>query len=496
MYVRIGLIFSVFLYAFAGLPAMAFDIAWPLKPAVNEVAPGVQKGLLVDQNEIPFLWNADTCWFLTFKASREEVLLYLDDRQARGIPLIQCMAIPWAREGDDNWFGEYPFVDQKFDQPNEVYWQHVDWVVEAAAERNMGLCMALAWNGCCREGWDEILRNEYHSRNDHEPLKRYVRFIEERYGDDPNVMFFLGGDSSGNRDIFALMGEELKRASPQMLIAQHSSSWFGANPPGMKSSTSQNEHAHGEYLDLSWTYTYWPGQNDRDYVHPYWLNHIEWNRNQNVPEEVSKVRPYILGESGYEEMRGSEPKRIRRLMHWNVICGAIGHGYGHGLVWCLEDGWHDVLDSPGAKALGLMRTIFASRAWWNLVPEQPKDEFFVGEPFRIVGAETFILSGQELYDNQRSLDEARGMRFVAAAKTPDGSLLMAYFPDGYSREGIEIDLSVMVDECSVTWIDPTTGDVIEPEGLPYPNRGSRMFSPPGENALGDKDWILVIETGE
>lgn len=83
----------------------------------------------------------------------------------------------------------------------------------------------------------------------------------------------------------------------------------------MKSATSAGEYDHGENLDVSWTYTYRPGQNSRAHSHPYWLHPVEWNRNQRVPTEVSQVRPFLHGESGYENDRGSEVRRIRRLMH-------------------------------------------------------------------------------------------------------------------------------------------------------------------------------------
>ncbi|MBD3266225.1 DUF4038 domain-containing protein [bacterium] len=473
----------------------AEQIAWPLKVETQEIVPNTHKAWLADQKGKPFMWIADTCWFLTFKIKDEDVVHYFKNRKQKGISVIQCMLIPWAREGDDNWFGEYPFHEQKFDRPNEDYWQHVDFVVDAARQHNLTLCMALAWNGCCGEGWDKILRNDYHRKNKYAPLKKYARFIANRYGNAGNVIVFLGGDSSGNRDIFALMAKELKKAAPNLLLAHHPSSWYGHKDTyGIKSSTSLDEHAKADCLDISWTYTYWPGQNNRAHSHPYYLNHMEWNRNQKVSSVVSKVRPYLLGESGYENERGSDLARIRRLMHWNIVCGAIGHGFGNGSIWKLADDWKHQLDSPGSKALGQMNDIFASRPWWKLIPEQPREEFFIGDPYPIAGAETFILSGQEMYDNVLSKNEKRGEKFVAAAKTPDGTLLMAYFPHHYSKGGIEIDMTKLAGPAHASWIDPQNGQPQSIEGSPFPNKGTHRFTPPGKNSHGDKDWLLVLET--
>ena len=475
-----------------GAPARKPD--WPLRVKTVEIVPGVRKSYLVDGQGTPFLYNADTCWFLTFEASDEDVLLYLQDRAAKGITVVQCMVLPWVREGDDTWFGVYPFADQQFDKPNERYFRHVDFVVDAARANNIALSMALVWSGCCGEGWGPVLNSAYNKRNDFEPLKRYARFISARYRDAGNVMIFLGGDSSENRVQFEKMAIALKEVAPNILVAHHPSSWYGhLDTRGIKSSTCKDEHGHGDYLDVSWTYTYWPGQNNREHSHPYWLNHMEWNRNQNVPQGVSKARPFLLGEAGYENERGSKVRRIRRLMHWNFICGASGHAFGNGSIWGLKPDWKSQLDSPGSIALGHMLDIYGKRPWWRLVPEQPKEEYFIGDPIRIAGAETFIVSGQEKYDNIRSLNEKRGEKFVAAAKTPDGRLVMAYFPHHYSQGGVEIDMTRLAGPAVGKWIDPQSAEETVIKGSPLANRGSRVFTPPGSNSFGDRDWILALE---
>lgn len=486
----------VLITATTGLSRPIERPAWPLQVKTIEVVPGVSKAYLEDQKGKPLLWNADTCWFLTFGVSQADAMHYLEDRARRGIAVVQCMLLHWTRDGDDSWFGVKAFEDDRFDRPNERYWQHVDNIVNAAKGFGVTLCMALAWNGCCGEGWDKVLNSDYNRRNDYEPLKKYARFIGRRYGKAGNVIIFLGGDSSGNKEIFAKMASALKEAAPQVLIAHHPSSWYGhPDTYGIKSSTSAGEHGHADYLDVSWTYTYWPGQNNRDHSHPYWLNHIEWNRNQKVPAAVSRARPFLLGESGYENERGSEVCRIRRLMHWNIVCGAIGHGFGNGSIWKLDDDWKEQLDSPGSRALGHMLDIYGDRPWWKLVPEQPKDEYFIGDPIRIAGGETFILSGQEKYDNIRSMNEKRGAKFVAAARTREGSLIMAYFPHGYSKSGIEIDMTRLAGPARAVWIDPQSAAEKIIDGSPLPNRGARKFKPPGSNSFGDEDWVLVLETG-
>ena len=44
------------------------------------------------------------------------------------------------------------------------------------------------------------------------------------------------------------------------------------------------------------------------------------------------------------------------------------------------------------------------------------------------------------------------------------------------------------------WYDPSRGTYRQIAGSPFANRGKRNFTPPGNNADGDGDWILILET--
>ena len=40
------------------------------------------------------------------------------------------------------------------------------------------------------------------------------------------------------------------------------------------------------------------------------------------------------------------------------------------------------------------------------------------------------------------------------------------------------------------WFDPTSGTY---QGIgTLPNSGTRSFAPPGVNAAGDRDWVLIL----
>jgi hypothetical protein len=43
------------------------------------------------------------------------------------------------------------------------------------------------------------------------------------------------------------------------------------------------------------------------------------------------------------------------------------------------------------------------------------------------------------------------------------------------------------------WYDPSCGTFFEISGSPFHNSGQSYFVPPGNNADGDGDWVLVLE---
>ena len=98
----------VFLWVSAPTNTAMEPPSWPLKVKTVEIVSGVQKAWLEDQLGTPFFYNADTCWFLAFKATDDEIRHYFKNRSQKGITVVQSMLIPWARQGEDNWFGEKP----------------------------------------------------------------------------------------------------------------------------------------------------------------------------------------------------------------------------------------------------------------------------------------------------------------------------------------------------------------------------------------------------
>jgi len=113
-----------------------------------------------------------------------------------------------------------------------------------------------------------------------------------------------------------------------------------------------------------------------------------------------------------------------------------------------------------------------SFAWYNLVPSG------------LDGMRTLITAG----GSQISYSD-----YVAAAAAPDGTRLVAYIPPDHNGT-ITVDMGAMGGPSQARWFDPTSATYIG-IGTGLPNSGTRTFNPPGNNSVGETDWVLLIETG-
>lgn len=80
--------------------------------------------------------------------------------------------------------------------------------------------------------------------------------------------------------------------------------------------------------------------------------------------------------------------------------------------------------------------------------------------------------------------------YAAAARSSDGRLAIIYVPESQT---ITLDLARLSGPAKARWFDPTDGSYKSAESAPVPNSGRHEFTPPGKNAAGDTDFVLVLE---
>ena len=101
---------------------------YPLKVSTNS-------RYLVDQNDRPFFWSGDAAWSLIAQLSKEDAVFYLEDRKQKGFTVIMVNLIEHAFSSNPprNYYGDLPFTGKTFATPNEDYFAHADYVINAAA---------------------------------------------------------------------------------------------------------------------------------------------------------------------------------------------------------------------------------------------------------------------------------------------------------------------------------------------------------------------------
>jgi hypothetical protein len=421
--------------------------AFPLKISDN-------RRYLVDQRERPFLYHADTPWMIFTKLTEADARDYIVRRKEQGFNALQVQLTGFL--GMTNRAGDLPFAGtssgQDFAQPNEKFFAHVDRVVAEAQRQGMLLCIAPAWAGCCGEGWagkakDGTLKPL--NQNGADKSRELGRWLGQRYGNFPNVMWILGGDNDPGitREEIRALGLGLKDAAPQQLITFHAAS---------SHSSTDVWPADEPWLSVSMVYTYFRGFNKA------------WNKNQPDVYEVSHAefakspaRPFFLGESTYEGEHGDwgSALQARKQAYWCLLGGGFGHAYGSP-NWNLPANWREILELPGANSLKHLRALFESRPWWRLVPD-------VQNAVAVEGRGAFATND-----------------YAVTARADDRSFALSYLP---TKRRITIDLGQLAGErVRAAWFNPRTGETT-PIGT-FSDRNRHPFEPPA-----DGDWVLVVE---
>lgn len=83
----------------------------------------------------PFFWMGDTGWELFHRLDRQQADQYLKRRAQQGFTVIQAVALAeFDGLHTPNAYGDLPLTGDDPSRPNEAYFQHVDYVVDKAAE--------------------------------------------------------------------------------------------------------------------------------------------------------------------------------------------------------------------------------------------------------------------------------------------------------------------------------------------------------------------------
>lgn len=462
-----------------GLVALVQAISTEAAPAFPVKYSSDQR-YLVDQRNVPFPIMGRTAWFVASLAVAD-YRFFVDDTAARGYSAIELHVVNHDPRGNHppfNGNGDAPFLDRvdgkqwngslrfgnidleapDFTTPNEAYWRFVDEFLAYCESRGLLVLMFPAYVGAkaSNEGWMRELVANGPAR-----MRSYGAWIASRYRNQKNLVWMMGGDMGTRPYTFDAAQTKVESALlvglksvPGQLSTLFSAEWTSG-------SIATDQIVFGRSMSLNGVYD------------------SRGNTNGHGRRAYARIpaMPAFLLEEPYDE-EGPDGNRVnpiatqpvRRFQWWGWLSTIGGYVSGNGYVWPFNAPWRAHLDSQGTRDMSRLNAFIRSIDWYNLVPSG------------LNGMRTLITAGNS------SMISAS---YVAAAATPNRTLLVAYVPPAH-RGSITVDMTALAGAARGRWFDPTSGIYLD-IGTDIPNAGTRPFLPPGTNSAGQNDWVLVLD---
>ncbi|MDX2195384.1 MAG: glycoside hydrolase family 140 protein [Cytophagales bacterium] len=417
------------------------------------------KRFLVHEDGTPFFYLGDTGWELLHRLDREQADKYLKKRSEQGFTVIQAVAL--AEENglrDPNPYGDVPFINLDPTQPNEKYFQHVDYIIDLAAKYGIVIALLPTWGDKVdRMQWGQgpVIFNP-------ENGKIYGKWLGNRYKDKKNIIWVNGGDRApepGHMTTWRAIAQGVIEG-----VGDKNKALFTFHPPGGQASSAWFHN--DDWLDFNMLQT----------------GHC---RDVDVYDRIAKdynltpAKPTMDGEPIYEdhpvcfnarEHGYSTDTDLRKSAYWGVFAGGHGHTYGCHDVWQMYSPdklpvnnprrpWYDALDMVGANQMKHLKNLMLSRPYLTRIPDQ-----------------SLIVS-----------DNPKGAEYVVATRSTDGAYAMVYIPVG---KPVKIDVSkISGNNVKVSWYNPKEGTYTKAPDIA--KKAIQEFTTPSVGK--GNDWILVLD---
>ena len=319
----------------------------------------------------PFFYLGDTAWELFHRLSRSEAAYYLQERRRQGFTVIQAAALAeFGGLTEPNAYARLPIKEQSgcfsptaldLDGPYS-YWDHVDTVIQMAAEQNLVIALLPTWGDKFNQRWGqgpEIFTPE--------TAYQYGKWLGERYRSQWNLIWVLGGDrpleTTVHHDIIDAMARGLREGDLGFhLITFH--------PMGASSSV--------DFVK------------DRDYIDFHMIQsghglecYDSWKMLRATGQ--AEAKPFLDGEPRYEDHPACfrpelgvlwNDSDVRQNLYWNLMEGACGNTYGNHSIWRFQTEpqpywpfrWMDALLHPGAEQVRYGMQLRLSRPYFEFRP--------------------------------------------------------------------------------------------------------------------------------
>ena len=440
--------------------AITFCLSMLSLESVSQLRVGPNKRFLISVDGKPFFWLGDTAWELFHRLTREEAEKYLKNRADKGFTVIQAVVLA-ELDGlhDPNPYGEIPLENDDPTKPREAYFQHVDFIVNKAAELGLHIGLLPTWG-------DKIHKDRWGVGPEIftvENARIYGRWLGNRYKNKKNIIWILGGDRNPDERAMAIwrsmssgIGEGVGGHDKALMT-------FHPQPNSLEDGGSSKYFHNDTWLDFNMFQTGHCRENN------------VWERIQ-VVYNRTPIKPVIDGETLYEDhpvcfnakdLGTSSAYDIRKHAYLDVFAGAFGHTYGCHDIWQMyapsrtpingpHYPWYVALDLPGASQMQYLRWLIESRPMLERVPDQTLVKDSMGANDRI--------------------QATRGKDYLFV----------------YSSQGKPVSVNlgkISGGDASGFWYNPRNGETKDVGK--FQNAGQKTFSPPSTGY--GQDWILVVD---
>jgi hypothetical protein len=424
---------------------------------------------LIDQNKHPFLITGDAPQALMVNISTFDADQYFANRKAHGFNSLWinllCTTYTAGRADCSTYDGILPFTGYipghagdplyyDLSTPNAAYFARCDQMINLAANRNLLVLLIPIETGGflpAYGGGDAVMPH-----NGVAACRAYGQYLGTRYRSFPNLVWMSGNDYQD----WANPASDALVTAVALGIQDNDPNHIHTIELDYSTSGSLDDPNWAPIISLNASYTYYP-------TYAQVLN--DYNRRG--------FEPVFMVEANYEfeHLAGTmdtTPLNLRKQEYWSNLSGATGQLYGNHYTWTFDTGWQTHLNTPGAIQMAHLKALFESRAWYDLVPDQNH---------------TVVTAGYGTFSDSGFVENNS---YLTAARTPNGSLVMAYTP---IVRTFTVNMARLRGPVRARWFDPSNGVYVPIPGSPFPNSGARAFTTPGNNSGGDGDWVLVLE---
>jgi hypothetical protein len=455
-------------------PRPTYRPAYPLKLSENH-------RYLVDQNNHPFFMVGDSPQGLMGRLTEQDAEKYFADREAHGFNTAGWVDVACAgRDFPDDKDGSTPdrirpftayvpggtdYTHYDLTKPNEAYFTRLDHIVSIAAAHDIYIII----DPIETIGWLSTLHN-----NGLDAAFAYGQYLGRRYKKYANVGWISGNDFNnwrvpGDDALTQAVAKGIRSEAPEQLQSVELNVF---------TSSSLDDQSWAPIISLNGTYTY--SATYIQVLHSY-------NQKPVTPAYLVEAH-YDLEQVGTPTDYGT-PEVLRREDYWTTLSGGIGQFYGNRYTWSFTPGWDGYIDTPGVAQLQIWKDFFTSLPWQDLIPDQQHEAVTKG--YGTFGKDEVHLDPVQL---SAQIDQGvSDSDYTTAARTADGSYVVAYMP---TARTITVNMSRLRGPAAAEWFDPSAGTYKVISGSPFLNSGSHEFTPPGTNAAGDSDWVLLLNASE